>query len=95
MRTYDFSSLWRSNIGFERLFDLLNKVNDEIPKDTYPPSDTVRASEESYSITLALAGFTPEQVTVTAQQNRLTVSGTKGENGDPRLRVSEHRGAAV
>src|ERR1700757_4395475 len=81
MRTYDFSPLWRSTVGFDRLFDL---INNEIPnvQDTYPPYDIVRTGEESYRITLALAGFTPEHVTVTAQQNRLTVTGTKGENGN-------------
>ena len=80
MRTYDFSPLWRSTVGFDRLFDL---INNEIPNahDTYPPYDIVRTGEESYRILLALAGFTPEQVTITAQQNRLTVTGTKGDNG--------------
>jgi molecular chaperone IbpA len=81
MRTYDFSPLWRSTVGFDRLFDLLNN---EVPnvQDTYPPYDIARTGEESYRITLALAGFTPEQVTVTAHQNRLTVTGAKGGNGN-------------
>jgi molecular chaperone IbpA len=81
MRTYDFSPLWRSTVGFDRLFDLLNN---EIPnvEDTYPPYDIVRTGEESFRITLALAGFSPEQITLTAQQNRLTVSGTRRENGN-------------
>jgi molecular chaperone IbpA len=71
--------VWCSTVGFDRLFDL---INNEIPnvQDTYPPYDIVRTGEESYRITLALAGFMPEQVTVTAQQNRLTVTGTKVEN---------------
>ena len=81
MRTYDFSPLWRSTVGFDRLFDL---INNEVPtvQDTYPPYDIVRTGEESYRVTVALAGFTPEQITVTAQQNRLTVTGTKAENGN-------------
>jgi molecular chaperone IbpA len=81
MRTYDFSPLWRSTVGFDRLFDL---INNEVPnvQDTYPPYDIVRTGEESYRVTLALAGFTPEQITVTAHQNRLTVTGTKAENGN-------------
>ena len=80
MRTYDFSPLWRSTVGFDRLFDLLN---DEIPnvEDIYPPYDIMRRGEENYRISLALAGFAPEQITVTAQQNRLTVTGTNHENG--------------
>jgi molecular chaperone IbpA len=81
IRTYDFSPLWRSTVGFDRLFDL---INNEIPnvQDTYPPYDIVRTGEESYRVTLALAGFTPEQITVTAHQNRLIVTGAKGDNGN-------------
>jgi molecular chaperone IbpA len=81
MRTYDFSPLWRTTVGFDRLFDL---INNEIPnvEDTYPPYDIARTGEESFRVTLALAGFTPEQITITAQQNRLTVTGTKTANGN-------------
>jgi molecular chaperone IbpA len=79
MRNYDFSPLWRSTVGFDRLFDL---INNEIPnvQDGYPPYDIVRTGEESYRISLALAGFTPEQLTITAQQNRLTVAGQRSEH---------------
>jgi molecular chaperone IbpA len=81
MRTYDFSPLWRSTVGFDRMFDL---INNEVPnvQDTYPPYDIARTGEESYRISLALAGFTPEQVTVMVQPNRLTVSGRKIDNGN-------------
>ena len=60
MRNYDFSPLWRSTVGFDRLFDIINK---EIPnvQDTYPPYDIVRTGEESFRISLAVAGFTPER----------------------------------
>jgi molecular chaperone IbpA len=79
MRPYDFSPLWRSTVGFDRMFDLLNT---QIPPDqeTYPPYDIARTGEERYRISLALVGFTPEQITVTVQQNRLTVAGKKNEN---------------
>jgi molecular chaperone IbpA len=81
MRTYDFSPLWRSTVGFDRLFDL---INNEVPhvQDTYPPYDIVRTGEESYRVTLAVAGFMPDQIAVTAQQNRLTVSGAKTDDGN-------------
>jgi molecular chaperone IbpA len=80
MRNYDFSPLWRSTVGFERMFDL---INNEVPaiQDTYPPYDIVRTGEESYRITLALAGFDPAQVTITAHQNLLTVAANQAENG--------------
>jgi molecular chaperone IbpA len=79
MRPYDFSPLWRSTVGFDRMFDLLNT---QIPQDqeTYPPYDIARTGEERYRISVALVGFTIEQITVTVQQNRLTVAGKKNEN---------------
>jgi molecular chaperone IbpA len=79
MRTYDFSPLSRSTVGFDRLFELIN----DLPhvQDAYPPYDIVRTGEESYRISIALAGFTPEQLTVTAHQNRLIVTGSKRDNG--------------
>jgi molecular chaperone IbpA len=78
MRTYDFSPLSRSTVGFDRLFDIIN----DLPhvQDAYPPYDIVRTGEESYRVSIALAGFTPEQVTVTAHQNRLIVTGNKSNN---------------
>jgi molecular chaperone IbpA len=76
MRPYDFSPLWRSTIGFDRMFDLLNT---EISQDqeTYPPYDIARTGEERYRISVALVGFAPEQTAITVQQNRLTVAGKK------------------
>jgi molecular chaperone IbpA len=79
MRTYDFSPLWRSSVGFDRMFDLLNTQVPNV-QDTYPPYDIARTGEESYRISVALAGFTPDQLTVTVHQNRLTVAGKKNEN---------------
>jgi molecular chaperone IbpA len=79
MRTYDFSPLSRSTVGFDRLFDLINDMPHV--QDAYPPYDIVRTGEESYRVSIALAGFTPQQLTVTAHQNRLTVTGSKCDNG--------------
>jgi molecular chaperone IbpA len=80
MRNYDFSPLWRSTVGFDRLFDL---INSEVPhiQDTYPPYDIVRTGPESYRISIALAGFAPEQIMITMQQNRLTIAGERGDDG--------------
>jgi molecular chaperone IbpA len=81
MRNYDFSPLWRSTVGFDRLFDLINNTEPANIQDSYPPYDIVRTGEESFRISLALAGFTPDQIIITAQQNRLTVAGTQGDKG--------------
>jgi molecular chaperone IbpA len=79
MRNYDFSPLWRSTVGFDRLFDLINNTELSEFQDGYPSYDIVRTGDESYRVSLALAGFSPENITVTAQQNRLTVAGNKGD----------------
>jgi len=80
MRTYDFAPLWRSSVGFDRLFDLINDTQRLDAQDNYPPYDIVRTGENAYRISLALAGFSPEEISITAQQNRLTVTGNKAEH---------------
>jgi molecular chaperone IbpA len=80
MRTYDFAPLWRSSVGFDRLFDLINDTQLLDAQDSYPPYDIVRTGENAYRISVALAGFTPDEISITAQQNRLTVAGNKAEH---------------
>ena len=77
MRTYDFTPLWRSTIGFDHLADLVDASLRQATDDNYPPYNIERSSEDHYRITLALAGFAPEDVTVTAEQNTLTIEGKK------------------
>jgi molecular chaperone IbpA len=76
MRTYDFTPLWRSTVGFDRLFDQINNTQQMLDnQDGYPPYDIVRTGEESFQISVALAGFTPNDIAITAQQNLLIVAG--------------------
>src|SRR5260370_10082431 len=82
MRNFDLTPLWRSTVGFDRLFDLIDDVPQLTGEDNYPPYNIERTSEDEYRISLALAGFMPEEITVTAEQNMLTVEGRKGEKGD-------------
>jgi molecular chaperone IbpA len=81
MRTFDFSPLSRSAIGFERLFDQLDSLQRADAGDTYPPYDILRSGEDSFRICLAVAGFSPEDLSVVAQQNLVIVAGRKPENG--------------
>src|ERR1700743_693278 len=78
MRTYDFAPLWRSTIGFDRLFDLLDETQHKT-QDNYPPYNIERLGEDRYQISLALAGFSPDEIDVTAEQNVLTVEGRKSD----------------
>ncbi|GEC54787.1 molecular chaperone IbpA [Bradyrhizobium japonicum] len=78
MRTYDFTPLWRSSIGFDRLIDLLDETQHR-PEDNYPPYNIERLGEDRYQISVALAGFNQDEISVTAEQNVLTVEGRKGD----------------
>jgi molecular chaperone IbpA len=82
MRNYDLTPLWRSTVGFERLFDLADQSLRWGGEESYPPYDIERIGEDQYQISLAVAGFTPDEVTITAQQHMLTVEGRKNKSGD-------------
>jgi len=77
MRTFDPSPFWRSTVGFDRLFDMLDQTSQLQANDTYPPYNIERAGEDHYRISLALAGFSPDEINITAEQNVLTVEGSK------------------
>jgi molecular chaperone IbpA len=80
MRTMiDFAPLSRYSVGFDRLFDLLDQTTQPDATDTYPPYNIERTGENEYRITLAVAGFAPEELSIVSQPNRLVVSGRKAE----------------
>jgi molecular chaperone IbpA len=78
--SFDFSPYRRSTVGFDRLFDFLETANRPEQTDNYPPYDIEKLSDDSYRITLAVAGFSPDDIDITAQQNMLIVTGRKAEN---------------
>jgi len=78
MRTYDFAPLWRSTIGFDRLFDLAETAQ-RASEDNYPPYNIERLADDRYQISLAVAGFAPEDIAITAEQNVVTVEGSKSD----------------
>jgi molecular chaperone IbpA len=77
MVNFDPTPYWRSTVGFDHLFDLLANVTLPQAQDNYPPYNIARADEDNYRISLAVAGFTPEEISITAEQNQLTVEGQK------------------
>jgi molecular chaperone IbpA len=90
---FDFTPYRRSAIGFDRLFDVLETAARNGAPDNYPPFDIERSGDDSYRVTLAVAGFTADEIELTAQQNLLVVTGKKGENDEGRTFV--HRGIAA
>lgn len=82
MNRLDFTPYRRTTVGFDRLFDLLERQARANAGDNYPPFNIERKGEDSYRITLAVAGFKAEDIDITAQQNLLTVKGQKPEQSE-------------
>jgi molecular chaperone IbpA len=86
MLNYDFAPFYRSTVGFDRLFSLLDKAaGPEANGQAYPPYNIERTGENAYRITLAVAGFADNELSVETRENTLTVRGSKetqqkGEN---------------
>ncbi|WP_066806312.1 Hsp20 family protein [Sphingomonas asaccharolytica] len=93
MRNFDFAPYRRSTVGFDRLFDLMETGLRTDAADGYPPFDIVREGEDSYRITLAVAGFRPDDIEIVAQQNQLTVTGKRADDADTGEFL--HRGIAT
>src|SRR6476620_305128 len=82
MRTMNLDPFWRTSIVFDRLFDLMDESLRFEPEDHYPPCNIVRTGENTYRISLAVAGFKPDQINVTVESNTLTVTGRASEKQD-------------
>src|SRR5436853_7877630 len=76
---FDFAPLWRSGIGFDHLFNMLEQAGKTDQAENYPPYDIERPGEDVYRLTLALAGWMPDEITVITEPNVLVVSGQKAE----------------
>ncbi len=77
MNRMDMTQYRRSTVGFDRLFDLMERQARNAGGDNYPPFNIERRGEDEYRITLAVAGFRPGDLDITAQQNLLVVQGRK------------------
>ncbi len=89
--TFDFTPLFRSSIGFDRMLNALEAASRVESIDNWPPYDIAKLGEDDYRITMAVAGFSQDDLTITQEQNMLMVSGQKpGEDDSQYL----HRGIA-
>jgi len=91
MRTIDFSPLYRSVVGFDRLASLLETAAAD-GATGYPPYNIERTDENAYRVDIAVAGFRPEELNVEVKENLLTVTGRKAANDETRKYL--HRGLA-
>ena len=91
MRTIDFSPLYRSVVGFDRLADLLDSAAVDSAAG-YPPYNIERTDENAYRVEIAVAGFRPDELNIEVKENLLTMTGRKAANDDQRRFL--HRGLA-
>ena len=95
MRTYDFSPLYRSAVGFDRLARQLESAARSSQENGWPPYNIETTGENAYRIEIAVAGFTPDELNIEAKENSLTVTGKKAANDDSAPQKTYlHRGLA-
>jgi molecular chaperone IbpA len=93
MRTsFDFSPFYRSSVGFDRVFDLLENATRVQAIDNWPPYDIARTGDDTYRITMAVAGFAQDELEISAQPNLLIVSAEKSDQANGEYL---HRGIAT
>ncbi|MBB2963317.1 Hsp20 family protein [Methylobacterium sp. R2-1] len=93
MRTYDVAPLFRSSVGFDRLLDLLSQAERAEATAAWPPYNIEKVAEDEYRITMAVAGFTSDEIELTQHATALVVSGQKKSQESERHYL--HRGIAA
>ena len=91
---FDFAPFRRSTVGFDRLFDMLENSTASQTQENYPPFDLIKKGDNDYTIQLAVAGFKPDEIDITAQQNVLLVTGRKSDETDEKGDNFIYRGIA-
>ena len=96
MRTYDFSPLYRSFVGFDRMASLIDAASQQVDSsNSYPPYNVAQIDEDNYRIELAVAGFADDELEIESHQNVLTVTGRKEKQADNDTDTTYlHRGIA-
>ncbi|KAB2916298.1 MAG: Hsp20 family protein [Hyphomicrobiaceae bacterium] len=93
MRHIDFSPFYRSTVGFDRLFDLLDSASGFETEPAYPPYNIERLAENEYRITMAVAGFGQDEIKIDVKESALSIRGEK--KAEDKGRQFLHRGIAA
>ena len=95
MRTFDLAPLYRSTVGFDRLFSMLDGSGLDAAVPTYPPYNIERTGENAYRISVAVAGFGDSELSIEAKENTLTIRGDKQEKTDEKKGEVLYQGIAA
>ncbi|MCT4577880.1 Hsp20 family protein [Donghicola sp.] len=94
MRNFDLAPLYRATVGFDQIADLMDRVlANDAPQPTYPPYNIEKTADDAYRISIAVAGFGAEDLSVEVKEKALVVSARKGDEDTPRTYL--HRGIAT
>ena len=94
MTTFDFSPLYRTSVGFDRLASMMSSATRQDQGNSYPPYNIRTTGEDNYQITMAVAGFAEEEIEITSEQNRLVITGSRAEEKEEQGEYL-HRGIAT
>jgi len=95
MRTFDLTPFYRSTVGFDRLFSLLDQASGEGTSPGYPPYNIERSGDNEYRITVAVSGFSQNELSIVAKENTLTIKGEKSANENGSKGEVLYRGIAA
>ncbi len=94
MRNYDLSPLYRATVGFDRIADLMDRVlTSDVGQNTYPPYNIEKIDDNAYRISVAVAGFSPDELSVEVKDATLTIAARKADEAGERNYL--HRGIAT
>ncbi len=94
MQNFDFSPFYRSTVGFDRLFSALDGLGTPEGKSSYPPYNIERTGEDAYRISVAVSGFSADEISIEAKENSLIIKGGKSVETEKKEREFLHRGIA-
>lgn len=94
MRTFDLAPLYRSTVGFDQLANMMDRVlSNDVAQPSYPPYNIEKTADDAYRISLAVAGFSADDLSIEVKQNALVVTAKKGEESSDKTYL--HRGIAT
>ena len=94
MTTFDFSPLYRTSVGFDRLASMMSSATRQVQGNSYPPYNIRITSEDHYRITMAVAGFSEEEIDITSENSRLLITGNRADEPEEQGEYL-HRGIAT
>ncbi|WP_321364986.1 Hsp20 family protein [uncultured Celeribacter sp.] len=96
MRNFDLAPLYRATVGFDQIADLMDRVlTQEVSQPSYPPYNIEKTSDDAWRISLAVAGFSTEDIGIEQRENALVITARKADSEEEKAKTYLHRGIAT